>query len=72
VDYEIDSYVDFQFNFTDFYDYLDTLTKSINTLTATTVNWSNSQLDSLVNDNPMTELRDAVDGANVDVDVTVV
>ena len=72
VDYEIDSYVDFQFNFSDFYDYLDTLTKSINTLTSTTVNWSNSQLNSLVNDNPLTELRDEVDGASLDVDVTVV
>jgi hypothetical protein len=51
---------------------LDTLTKSINTLTSTTVNWSNSQLNSLVNDNPLTELRDEVDGASLDVDVTVV
>ena len=71
VDYEIDSYVDLQFNFTDFYDYLDTLTKSINTLTTSTVNWSNSQLDKLVSENPLTEFRDEIDNKSIDVDVKV-
>ncbi len=71
VDYEIDSYVDLQFNFTDFYDYLDTLTKSINTLTTSTVNWSNTQLNKLVDENPLTEFRDEVDGKSIDVDVQV-
>jgi hypothetical protein len=46
VDYEIDSYVDLQFNFSDFYDYLNMLTKSINNLTTSVVD---SAVNSTVN-----------------------
>lgn len=62
VDYEIDSYLDLQFNFTDFYDYLDTLTKSINNLTTSSVNQLNSKLDSMVYDSEIQWLIDDVDG----------
>jgi hypothetical protein len=50
---------------------LDTLTKSINTLTTSTVNWSNTQLNKLVDENPLTEFRDEMDGKSIDVDVQV-
>ena len=53
LDYEITSYVDLQFNFTDFYNYLDSLTKSINNLTTSSANWLNRETNSLVNDNPL-------------------
>ena len=49
LDYEISSYVDFQFNYSDFYDFLDTLTTSINNLTTSSVNWVNSETNDLEN-----------------------
>ena len=67
VDYEITSYVDLQFNFTDFYNYLDALTKSINSLTTSSVNWLNNETNSIVNDNPAVRMWEAIDWARVDV-----
>ena len=70
LDYEITSYVDLQFDFTAFYDYLDTLTKSINNLTTSSVNWVNKETNSLVNDNPLTRTLDSVDSmGNINVDL---
>jgi hypothetical protein len=53
LDYEISSELDLQFDFSVFYDYLDTLTKSINNLSTSTANWVNSKVDTIVNDNPV-------------------
>jgi hypothetical protein len=53
LDYEISSYVDLQFDFTAFYSYLDTLTKSINNLSTSSVNWLNQETNNLVNNNPL-------------------
>ena len=69
LDYEISSYVDLQFNFADFYNYLDTLTKWINNLTTSSVNRLNREVDSMVSNNPLEWIRDAVDWASVDVNV---
>ena len=71
LDYEITSYVDLQFDFTAFYDYLDTLTKSINNLTTSSVNWVNKETNSLVNDNPLTRTLDSVDSMNIDVNLNL-
>ncbi|MBR4633592.1 hypothetical protein IKO50_01160 [bacterium] len=60
-----------QFDFTAFYDYLDTLTKSINNLTTSSVNWVNKETNSLVNDNPLTRTLDSVDSMNVDVNLNL-
>ena len=74
MDYEIDSYVDLQFNFTEFYTYLDTLTKSINNLsnnlTTSAAGWVNNKTD-YINNNPLTDFRDSIDGASVDVNMKV-
>jgi hypothetical protein len=40
-----------QFDFSVFYDYLDTLTKSINNLSTSATNWLNDKVD-YVSDNP--------------------
>jgi hypothetical protein len=40
-------------------------------LTTSTVSWSNSQLDKLVNENPLTEFKNEIDGKSIDVDVKV-
>ncbi|MBR7037335.1 hypothetical protein IKI14_05860 [bacterium] len=57
MDYEISSHVDFQFNFSDFYDFLDTLTKSINNITTSAVDRVNNDINDSVNkilyDNPI-------------------
>jgi hypothetical protein len=53
LDYEISSELDLQFDFSFFYDYLDTLTKSINNLSTSATNWVNSKVDTIVNDNPV-------------------
>jgi hypothetical protein len=53
LDYEISSELDLQFDFSFFYDYLDTLTKSINNLSTSAANWVNSKVDTIVNDNPV-------------------
>ena len=72
VDYEIDSYVDLQFNFTDFYDYLDTLTKWINNLTTSATKWANNQTNNLVNDNSWVDASDSIDWASVEVNMKLV
>jgi hypothetical protein len=53
LDYEISSEVDLQFDFSVFYNYLDTLTKSINNLSTSATTWMNSKVDTIVNDNPV-------------------
>ena len=54
VDYEISSYVDLQFTMSDFYDYLDVLTRWINNLSEYIVNkptdWVNDKADEIVKD----------------------
>ena len=51
LDYEISSEMNLQFDFSVFYDYLDTLTKSINNLSTSATNWLNDKVD-YVSDNP--------------------
>jgi hypothetical protein len=51
---------------------LDTLTKSINNLTTSAVNWVNEQTDSIVSDNPLMDIRDSVDGMSLDVDMKLI
>ncbi len=57
LDYEISSHVDLQFDFSAFYDLLDTLTKSINNVTTSTVdkvnNGINDSVNTLLYDNPI-------------------
>lgn len=50
LDYEISSEVDLQFDFSTFYNYLDTLTKSINNLSTSATNWLNSNVDNIISD----------------------
>ena len=71
LDYEISSYVDLQFDFTAFYSYLDTLTKSINNLSTSSVNWLNQETNNLVNNNPLMWVRDAVDWWNININWTI-
>ena len=72
LDYEISSHLDLQFNFLDFYSYLDTLTKSINNLTETSVNWVNDQANNAVNNESLQWVIDGIDRANIkfNVDLT--
>ena len=65
LDYEISSRVDLQFNFTDFYNYLDALTKSINSLSTSSVNWLNKETNSLVEENPILSTFESIDSQNV-------
>jgi hypothetical protein len=53
LDYEISSNVDLQFNFSDFYTFLDSLTKSINNLSLNSVNRLNRNVDSVVSEENM-------------------
>ena len=73
VDYEISSYVDLQFNFSDFYDYLDMLANWINNLTTSSVNWVNQQANDLYYDltSPVTDGINKIDGLNFDIDATL-
>ena len=72
VDYEISSYVDLQFTMSDFYDYLDVLTKWINNVSEYVEKKSNDWM-SKVEDNKVTdfimEYRDEVDWANIDLNI---
>ena len=65
LDYEISSSVDLQFNFTDFYNYLDALTKSINSLSTSSINWLNKETNSLVEGNPILNTFESIDSQNV-------
>ncbi len=69
LDYEISSELDLQFDFSFFYDYLDTLTKSINNLSTSAANWVNSKVDTIVNDNPVVWAMEEINGVNVGVNV---
>jgi hypothetical protein len=69
VDYEIDSYLDLQFNFADFYNYLDTLTKDINNLTNIATNFVNEQVGDLNDElNSIGEVLEEVDGVSIGVE----
>ena len=71
LDYEISSHVDLQFNFLDFYSYLDTLTKSINNLTDTSVHWVDEQANKAVSNEYLQWAIDEIDRANVNFDLEV-
>ena len=71
LDYEISSHVDLQFDFSLFYDYLDTLTKSINNLSTSTVNWVNRETSDLVNNNDLVWAMESIDWVGIDVNVEV-
>ena len=74
VDYEISSYVDMQFNFNDFYEYLDVLTTSINNLTTTVVNWAQNNLNKVVDNKYVEEFSNAlnsVDWRDVQINATL-
>ena len=73
VDYEISSYVDLQFNFSDIYNYLDILTKWINNLTTSSINFVQEKWNNLYNKaiNPIVNIADSIDGANVNVNGTL-
>jgi hypothetical protein len=45
--------VDLQFDFSAFYDYLDALTKSINNLTTSSVNWMRREVNTTLEANPL-------------------
>jgi hypothetical protein len=64
LDYEISSEVDLQFDFSVFYNYLDTLTKSINNLSTSATTWMNSKVDTIVNDNPVVWALEEIDWLN--------
>ena len=71
VDYEISSYVDLQFTMTDFYDYLDLLTKWINNVSEyvekKSNDWMSDVEDNVVTDTIM-KYRDSVEW-NMDVNI---
>ena len=69
LDYEISAYVDLQFDFSAFYDYLDALTKSINNLTTSSVNWMRREVNSTLEANPLIWVSNAIDWAAIDIDV---
>ncbi len=69
LDYEISSQVDLQFDFSTFYNYLDTLTKSINNISTSATNWVNSKVDTIVNDNPVVWALEEIDGLNANLNV---
>lgn len=68
LDYEISSEVDLQFDFSTFYNYLDTLTKSINNLSTSATNWLNSNVDNIISDKLGWTLE-KIDGIDVDLDL---
>ena len=65
LDYEISAHVDFQFELSSFYNYLDTLTKQINNLTTYSANWVNNGANKLLDDNIVTWIWDRMDNANL-------
>jgi len=72
VDYEISSYVNLQFNFNDFYNFMDTVTKQINNLSTAVQSWfqyASSKMQDANND--LQGVIDWVDGANVNVNMNV-
>ncbi len=69
LDYEISSQVDLHFDFSVFYNYLDTLTKSINNLSTSATNWVNSKIDTIVNDNPVVWALENVDWLNANLNI---
>ena len=69
LDYEISTQVDLQFEFSSFYNYLDMLTKQINNLTTSSVNWVNDKANDLVNDNIVTWIWDMIDNSNLEFGV---
>ncbi len=71
LDYEISSYVDFQFNFSTFYDYLDTLTTSINNLTTSTVKTINEKTNNFVNNEDLLNALDSVESKNIQFDLNL-
>ena len=74
VDYEISSYVDIQFNFSDFYDYLNILTKEINKYSTMPVDWWNEALDKASNwiYNATSDITNSIDGANININWTLI
>ena len=71
VDYEVSSYVDLNFTMSDFYDYLDVLTKWINNLSETAARWSNEQVSKIEN-NPIVDLRDSVSWINWQIEIWMI
>ena len=75
VDYEIDSYVDLQFDFSAFYDYLDILTKWINNLSTSIEKWLNENVIGWINEklmeNPLINVRDSIDWANFQINAKI-
>ena len=69
LDYEISSHVDFQFEFSTFYDYLNTLTKQINNLTTYWTNWISDKANNVINDNIVTWIWDRIDNASLEFGV---
>ena len=74
VDYEISSYVDLQFDFTTFYDYLNILTKWINNLTTSSTKFVNDKMREWLDEmmGPIIEWVDAVENLDLNVNATLV
>lgn len=75
VDYEISSYVDFQFNFDDFYNYLDMVTKAINNLTTSSVDFVSNSVNSFIENNvtkPVNNASDTIDWKNINLNWTLI
>ena len=70
VDYEVSAFVDLQFTISDFYDYLDVLTKWINNLTDQARRRWDDQIGKLES-NPLSEVRDSIDSANINIDLNI-
>ena len=73
VDYEISSYVDMQFNFSDFYDYLDVLTTSINNLTTSVVNGAQDLQNSVVStvNEGVSDILNPIDSRDIQINATL-
>lgn len=73
VDYEISSHVDLQFSFDDIYAYLNALTKSINSLTTSAMNFVQEEWINKITDNKVMDkangVIDSLDGYNVNLNV---
>mgnify|MGYP002853791363 CR=1 FL=1 len=73
VDYEISSYVDLQFDLTNFYDFMDVITKDINNLSTSVVKWVNKWIDVIENiGNAPMSVVDKISSIDVDLSATLI
>ena len=72
VDYEITSYVDLQFNLSDFYNYMDVLTTSINNLSTSVTHWAQNIIDKAdIATDWVDWLSDSLDSRRINVNGTL-